>query len=118
MPPCRTGPPDNFCGTPDPVVTAIVEEIFETLAATSRQEVYDSLITTASPALSSLIAAPPASDNASLQSIAVELLNAILRGRKGDLGSAIGPGIWPALFHCMLTTDDSDTVQVLSLIHI
>jgi hypothetical protein len=48
-------------------------------------------------------------------SVAVELVNAIMRGRKTDLGEQLGPNIWPALFHCMLTTEDSDTVQVRNL---
>lgn len=64
------------------------------------------------PPLSGILTKPPSLEDMSSASVAVELVNAIMRGRKTDLGEQLGPNIWPALFHCMLTTEDSDTVQV------
>lgn len=94
------------------MLTAITEEVFETLASSPSSEVYDSLISTAMPPLSTILVAPEDGENLSSASVAVELLNAILQGRKADLGDSLGPRIWPGLFRCMLTTEDSDTVQV------
>jgi hypothetical protein len=94
------------------VLTAITEEVFETLASSPSIEVYDSLVSTAIPPLSAILSAQEDGENLSSASVAVELLNAILQGRKADLGNSLGPGIWPGLFHCMLTTEDSDTIQV------
>lgn len=86
--------------------------MFETIASSPSQAVYDSLISTAMPPLSGILTKPPSLEDMSSASVAVELVNAIMRGRKTDLGEQLGPNIWPALFHCMLTTEDSDTVQV------
>jgi hypothetical protein len=96
----------------DIVVLSIIEEVFQTLASSEVQEVYDSLVQTATPIIANILSAPESAENMTLTMSAVELLNAILSGRKGDIGETIGPNVWPAVFHTMLTTDDSDTIQV------
>lgn len=76
------------------------------------------MVAAAMPPLSTVLTRPPTLEDMSSASVAMELLNAITRGRKTDLGDQLGPSIWPALVQCMLTTEDSDTVQVRHFTHV
>lgn len=93
----------------DPLFTSIVEDSFETIAGSA--SAYDSLVQHAVPVLAEIIAAPVDEENMSLPATALELIEAILRGRRGPLGNSFGPLLWPSLFSALATTEDSDTIQ-------
>lgn len=72
---------------------------------------YESIVRDAVPTLAEIIRQPADEDNISLPASALELIEAVLRGRKGALGQAFGPALWPSLFETLATTEDNDTLQ-------
>lgn len=97
----------------DPFLTAIVQETYETIAGVvfSNDEVYMALVEHAIPKLAVAIAEPVTEETLSLPAAAFELVESILRGRRGGLGKAIGELLWPSAFKCLVTSDDMDSMQ-------
>ncbi len=91
---------------------SIVEELLETIAASPSEETYQALIQQALPALSTCLHSTSGSEeNLALPNSAFELVAAILRGRKGSVGSGFAQAFLPAAFDCLMTTEDADATQ-------
>lgn len=96
----------------DPIATAIMEEIFETVAGSENEATYHSLVQSSAPIFANILSAPPTQDNMGIQAEACELINHILDGRQGDVGSELGVAVWKPVFDCAMATEDQATVQV------
>ncbi len=73
------------------------------------------LVEHAIPKLAVAIAEPVTEETLSLPAAAFELVESILRGRRGGLGKAIGELLWPSAFKCLVTSDDMDSMQVSAI---
>ena len=102
----------------DPIATAIMEEIFETVAGSESDATFQSLVQSSSPIFANILSAQPTQDNMGIQAEACELISHILTGRAGDIGSELGAAVWNPLFDCADATEDHATVQVSRLVHI
>jgi hypothetical protein len=89
-----------------------MEEIFETVAGSENEATYHSLVQSSAPIFASILSAQPTQDNMGIQAEACELINHIMDGRQGDIGSELGPAVWKPLFDCAMATEDQATVQV------
>jgi hypothetical protein len=96
----------------DPIATAIMEELFETMAGSESEETYQSLVRSSAPIFANILSAPSTQDNMGIQAEACELVGHILDGRAGDVGAELGPAVWKPMFDCAMNTDDHATVQV------
>lgn len=96
----------------DPIATAIMEEIFETVAGSENEATYHSLVQSSAPIFANILSAQPTQDNMGIQAEACELINHILDGRQGDVGSELGVAVWKPVFDCAMATEDQATVQV------
>lgn len=96
----------------DPIATAIMEEIFETIAASESEATFHSLVQSSAPIFGNILSAQPTQDNMGIQAEACELISHILDGRPGAVGSELGPAVWKPLFDCVAATEDQATVQV------
>jgi hypothetical protein len=96
----------------DPIATAIMEEIFETIAGSESPATFHSLVQSSSPIFANILSAQPTQDNMGIQAEACELICHILDGRAGDIGTELGPAVWGPLFDCASATEDQATVQV------
>lgn len=103
---------DHFSIILDPVLGTIVEETLETIASSPSEETYQSLVRTALPALAGALTLVEGQDeNLALPNSAFELITAILRGRKGPVGTDFAPLILPAAVASLMNSPDSDTIQ-------
>ncbi|KAI5452485.1 hypothetical protein NCC49_000648 [Naganishia albida] len=98
----------------DPIATAIMEEIFETVAGSENEATYHSLVQSSAPIFANILSAQPTQENMGIQAEACELINHILDGRQGDIGSELGPAVWKPVFDCAMATEDQATVQSAS----
>ncbi|KAJ9099923.1 hypothetical protein QFC21_003928 [Naganishia friedmannii] len=98
----------------DPIATAIMEELFETMAGSESEETYQSLVRSSAPIFANILSALSTQDNMGIQAEACELVGHILDGRAGDVGSELGPAVWKPMFDCAMNTDDHATVQAAS----
>ncbi|KAJ9105109.1 hypothetical protein QFC20_004396 [Naganishia adeliensis] len=98
----------------DPIATAIMEEIFETVAGSENEATYHSLVQSSAPIFANILSAQPTQDNMGIQAEACELINHILDGRQGDVGSELGVAVWKPVFDCAMATEDQATVQSAS----
>ena len=95
----------------DPVLTAIVEELFETIAMLS-PEVVGSLVHHVTPRLASAILAPVTDATIHLPGEAVQLANSLLRSRGGPIEVELVAVVTAATMVCLRKTDDMDVIQV------
>lgn len=93
-----------------------MEEIFETVAGSENEATYHSLVQSSAPIFANILSAQPTQENMGIQAEACELINHILDGRQGDIGSELGPAVWKPVFDCAMATEDQATVQVSLLV--
>jgi hypothetical protein len=92
-------------------LTAITEELFESLSTLSPPLVY-SLIATTSPKLALAISQPLTDETIHLPSEAIQLANSLIRARGGPLEGELVESVTRAVLLCLKETDDMDVVQV------
>lgn len=106
---------ESDAASTDPIATAIMEEIFETVAGSESQATFQSLVHSSTPIFANILSAQPTQDNMGIQAEACEIISHILTGRAGDIGTELGAALWGPLFDCADATEDHATVQVSSL---
>ncbi|KAG8968425.1 hypothetical protein FRC03_007367 [Tulasnella sp. 419] len=95
----------------DPLLLSVLTDCFVALAKCPTPGVYQAVVTQSLPALSNAIAqAKP--DEGWVASSAFDLATSLMRGaQKGNLGDGFFSVLGPALFDCLLTTEDRETIQ-------
>ncbi|ORY34633.1 armadillo-type protein [Naematelia encephala] len=103
----------------DPVCTAIIEELFESLSSLP-QPVITSLINHLSPKIALAISTPVTDETVHLPSEAIQLANSLLLGRSGPLEASLIGDVTTAVLGVLVGTDDMDTIQhgMIHLTHI
>lgn len=97
----------------DPVATAIVEEMVESLSTTSPQ-VCRALVLHLCPKLAEAIATPTTDETVHIPAEAIQLGNALLRGRGSDIEPELVGSVTSAVLDVLDRTDDMDAIQVSS----
>ena len=100
---------------PDPVLTAIVEELFEAIAVLPNPAVVQSVVAHVAPMLKTAIGTPVVDDTIHLPGEAVQLANSLLRGRAGPIEDEMVVVVTTAVIAVLRTTDDMDVIQVDAL---
>ena len=106
----RSGP--GLADGVDPVATAIVEELFEMIVSTSSQMVIDALVDILCPRLGVTIQTNQEVNGVAVAGEAIQLVNSLIRTRKGPLEVMLIANTTIAIISCLQTTDDMDIVQV------
>ncbi|OCF34393.1 hypothetical protein I316_03907 [Kwoniella heveanensis BCC8398] len=97
--------------TDDPVTTAIVEEIFESLVQLPEQSVLPALIPYIGPKLAQAISTPVDDDTVHIPGEAIQLSNSLIRTRAGPLEPELIGSITVAVIGILRHTDDMDVIQ-------
>ncbi|KAK4689861.1 importin-9, partial [Tremellales sp. Uapishka_1] len=97
--------------TTDPVLTAVVEELFEAISSLPSPEIVGSLVDHVAPKLAGCISAPVTDDTIHLPGEAVQLANSMLRTRAGPLEAGLISTVTAAIMECLRGTDDMDVIQ-------
>jgi len=95
----------------DPVATAIVEEMVESLSTTSSQ-ICRALVLHLCPKLAEAIATPTTDETVHVPAEAIQLANALLRGRGGDIEPELVGSVTASVLNVLDKTDDMDAIQV------
>jgi hypothetical protein len=95
----------------DPVLTAIVEELVDSLASSQRPEVVAALVAYFAPKLANIIVTPTTEDTIHLPAEAVQLVNALIKPRAGPLEAEYIATATVAVMECLQRTDDMDIIQ-------
>lgn len=96
----------------DPVLTAIVEEVFETIATLPNLAIVHSLVCVVAPMLAVDLAAPITDDTIHLPGEAIQLANSLIRGRAGPIEQKLVDTLTSAVIRFLRNTDDMDDIQV------
>ena len=96
----------------DPVLTAIVEELFEAIVQLPSPVVQSTLVRTIAPKLAQAISEPVTDDTIHIPGEAVQLANALIRYQSGPLDQEMVNGVSVAVLNCLTVTDDMDLIQV------
>lgn len=94
---------------PDPVITAISEELFESLS--SRPALVGAIVHRLSPRLAALIRTPPDEDDIHVPGEAVQLANSLIRSRAGPIEPELVSAVTAAVMSVLAGTDDMDVIQ-------
>ena len=94
----------------DPVVTAIVEETFVSVASETSPLV-TALVERLSQPLATAISTPVTDDTLHLPAEGIQLANSLAQGRGGPLEDVYLRVITSAVIQCLRTTEDMDVVQ-------
>ncbi|WVQ84827.1 hypothetical protein IAT38_006984 [Cryptococcus sp. DSM 104549] len=97
--------------TSDPVVTAIVEEIYESLTILPNKGVVLTLVHTLAPKLAALISTPVTDETVHIPGEAVQLANSLIRTRGGPLEAELVATVTRSVMDLLRTTDDMDVIQ-------
>lgn len=100
----------NKADIPDPVITAIIEELFESLS--TRPHLILTIISHLSPRLSTLISTPTDDETIHVPGEAVQLANSLIRARGGPIEAELVRGVTGAVLSVLAGTDDMDVIQV------
>ena len=96
----------------DPVLTAIVEELYESIAGLPSPEVVRHLVLHVSPRLAAAISTPTTEETLHLPGEALQLANALIRNRGGSFEPELVATITSAVLLLLQSTDDMDVIQV------
>ncbi|WRT69867.1 uncharacterized protein IL334_006858 [Kwoniella shivajii] len=97
--------------TDDPVTTAIVEEIFESLVSLPDPSVAPALVRLIAPKLAEVISTPVDDDTIHIPGEAVQLSNSLIRTRGGPLEPELMGTVTVAVMNILKETDDMDVIQ-------
>lgn len=114
---CEHVYPQWLANTTDPILTSIVAELVETLAASSNPAVVAALVHYIAPRTAALIEAPVTEETIHLPGEAIELSNALVKSRAGPLEAELIATASVAIMRCLQQTDDADVVQY-GMIHL
>ncbi|KAL1749221.1 armadillo-type protein [Schizophyllum fasciatum] len=95
----------------DPIFESILSDIFEALASSKANGVYQAVVQKALPELcSNLNSAKP--DESWVTSTGIELITSMVKGApEGGLGDGFVSAMAPSLFHCLAQSEDRDVLQ-------
>lgn len=101
-----------FCGShkTDPVLTAIIEELIESLMPNPR--IAPALAIHLSPKIAAAITATPDSESLHIPGEAVQLANSMLRTRGGPIETQLVDTVTAGVMRVLRATDDMDVIQV------
>lgn len=98
---------------PDQILLSTLSDIFVALARCPVPGVYQAIVTHTLPSLAAAIS-HTTPDESWISSSAIDLATSLIRGvPKGQLGDGFFAVLGPALFGCLLTTEDREVIQVL-----
>lgn len=100
-----------FRNMTDPVLTAIVEEVVDGIAASSSPAVVSTLVSFFAPKLAELIITPITDETVYVPGEAVQLANALIKPRGGPLEAELIATVTAAVMTCLQQTDDMDVIQ-------
>ncbi|WOO82150.1 Importin-9 [Vanrija pseudolonga] len=100
-----------FRNMTDPVLTAIVEEVVDGIAASSSPAVVSTLVSFFAPKLAELIITPVTDETVYVPGEAVQLANALIKPRGGPLEAELIATVTVAVMTCLQQTDDMDVIQ-------
>jgi hypothetical protein len=100
----------------DPVLTAITEELFESLS-TLAPPLVESLVSAVSPTIAQAIAEPVTDETLHIPGEGIQLANSLIRARGGPIEPEYIASITVAVLRCLTTSDDMDVIQVGSEAH-
>jgi hypothetical protein len=98
-----------FC--PDPVLTALVQDTFKVLS--QNEGCLTALQTRLLPTLVSILDSQGEAMSPGLQSVALDVLQTLVRSSASPLSEALVVSAFPASVRCTLRTDDNTIMQVL-----
>ncbi|KAK1923454.1 armadillo-type protein [Papiliotrema laurentii] len=96
--------------TQDPVLTAIVEELFESLTTFS-PEACRALVLHIAPKLAAAISTPTTDETVHLPGEAIQLANALIRARGEGIEAELVATVTAAILDILQTSDDMDVIQ-------
>lgn len=96
--------------TADPVLTAIVEELFESLTTFS-PEACRALVLHIAPKLAAAISTPTTDETVHLPGEAIQLANALIRARGEGIEAELVATVTAAILDILQTSDDMDVIQ-------
>ncbi|KAG9008099.1 hypothetical protein FRB90_009086, partial [Tulasnella sp. 427] len=95
----------------DPILLSVLTDVFVAIARCPVPGVYQAIVTIALPSLASAIT-QATQDQSWIVTSAIDLATSIMRGApKGHLGEGFFNLLGPALFGCLLNTEDRDVIQ-------
>ncbi|KAG8991743.1 hypothetical protein FRB93_002589 [Tulasnella sp. JGI-2019a] len=95
----------------DPVLLSSLSDIFLALAKCPVPTVYQAVVKNTVPTLANAISHSGAGENW-ISSSAIDLVTSLMRGAtKGQLGEGFFAVLGPALFNCILVTEDREVIQ-------
>lgn len=97
--------------TPDPIFTAITEELVESIATSPNTQAVSTLVRYLSPRLATLITQPVDEDTLHIPGEAIQLANAVVKPRAGPLELEYIATVTVAVMTCLQHTDDMEVIQ-------
>ncbi|KAG8887813.1 hypothetical protein FRB98_008995 [Tulasnella sp. 332] len=95
----------------DPILLSTLSDSFVTLAKCPIPEVYQAVVKHTLPTLASAMSHPGVGESW-INSSAIDLATSLMRGAtKGNLGEGFFAVLGPALFACILATEDREVIQ-------
>lgn len=108
---CVKGP-RHLADALDPVLTAIIEELFEAITTLPNSDVVKSLVVNVAPMLTAAIVTPVTDVTVHVPGEAIQLANSLMRQRGGPLEEEVVFSVTAAVIACLRSTDDMDVIQV------
>ncbi|KIO31746.1 polysaccharide lyase family 8 protein [Tulasnella calospora MUT 4182] len=95
----------------DPILLSVLTDVFVAIARCPVPGVYQAIVTIALPSLASAIT-QATQDQSWIVTSAIDLATSLMRGApKGQLGDGFFNLLGPALFTCLLNTEDREVIQ-------
>ncbi|KAG8947886.1 hypothetical protein FRC04_010244 [Tulasnella sp. 424] len=99
------------CAVEDPILLSVLTDVFVAIARCPVPGVYQAIVTIALPSLASAIT-QATQDQSWIVTSAIDLATSLMRGApRGQLGDGFFNLLGPALFTCLLNTEDREVIQ-------